>query len=136
MLLVLFVYICKKQSHIMKFMYLKILLISLLFTSAALAQEGSVRIQKSAEIDRVLTLKKELNKEKEFIRIQIFSGERLEAESTLKGFKSDFPEQTVEMKYETPNYKIWVGKFKTRLEADRELRVVKKSYPAAFRIIP
>lgn len=136
MLLVLFVYICKKQSHIMKFMYLKILLISLLFTSAALAQEGSVRIQKSAEIDRVLTLKKELNKEKEFIRIQIFSGERLEAESTLKDFKSDFPEQTVEMKYETPNYKIWVGKFKTRLEADRELRVVKKSYPAAFRIIP
>lgn len=136
MLLDLFVYICKKQSHIMKFMYLKILLISLLFTSAALAQEGSVRIQKSAEIDRVLTLKKELNKEKEFIRIQIFSGERLEAESTLKKFKSDFPDQTVEMKYETPNYKIWVGKFKTRLEADRELRVVKKSYPAAFRIIP
>jgi hypothetical protein len=120
----------------MKFNYSKLFIVSLLFTSAALAQEGSVRIQKSGEIDRVLTLKKELNKEKEFIRIQIFSGERLEAESTLKGFKSDFPEQTVEMKYETPNYKIWIGKFKTRLEADRELRVVKKSYPAAFRIIP
>jgi len=120
----------------MKFIYLKLFIISLLFTGTAWAQDGSVSIQKSAEIDRSLTLKKELNSEKEFIRIQIFSGERDDAETVLDGFKTDFPDQTVEMKYETPNYKIWIGKFKTRLEADRELRVVKKSYPAAFRIIP
>ena len=120
----------------MKIIYSKLFIISVLFTGAIYAQEGTVSVYKSAEIDRILTLKKELNNEKEFIRIQIFSGERLDAETAFEGFKTGFPDQIVEMKYETPNYKIWVGKFRTLLEADRELLVVKKSYPAAFRLIP
>ena len=110
----------------------KLIVISVLFSGTALAQDGVVSIEKSAEIDQVLTLKKELNKDQEFIKIQIFSGNRLGAETALESFKTDFPGQTVEMKYETPNYKIWVGKFRTQLEADRELRIVKKSFPNAF----
>ncbi len=120
----------------MKLFNWKLIVISVLFSGTILAQEGVVSIQKSTEIDRVLNLKKELNKEQAFLKIQIYSGNRLGAETTLESFKTDFPEQVVEMKYETPNYKIWVGKFRTLLEADRELLVVKKSYPAAFRLIP
>ena len=54
----------------------------------------------------------------------------------LLSFKTEFPDHFVEMKYETPNYKIWVGKFRTRLEADRELLVVKKLFPNAFPFKP
>ena len=114
----------------------KLIIISALFSGTALAQEGIVSIEKSLEIDRVLMLKKELNKEQTYIKIQIFSGNRLGAETALKNFKKDFPENTVEMKYETPNYKVWVGKFRTQLEADRELRIVKKSFPNAFSLKP
>jgi len=120
----------------MKFNYSKLFIVSLLFTSAALAQEGSVRIQKSGEIDRVLTLKKELNKDKSFTKIQVYSGNRLEAESALLSYETNFPEQFVEMKYETPNYKVWVGRFRTRLEADRELVRVKTLFPNAFLFTP
>ena len=95
-----------------------------------------VHINKSAEIDRVLALKKELNKEQDYIKIQIFNGNRLDAEATLVEFKTEFPDHFVEMKYETPNYKIWVGKFRTRLEADRELLAVKKLFPNAFPFKP
>ena len=120
----------------MKLFNWKLIIISVLFSGAALAQEGVVSIQKSLEIDRVLTLKKELNKDQTYIKIQIYSGNRLGAETALESFKTDFPKQTVEMKYETPNYKIWVGKFKTQLEADRELRLVKKRFPNAFSLKP
>ena len=41
----------------------KLIVISVLFSGTALAQEGVVSIQKSLEIDRILTLKKELNKD-------------------------------------------------------------------------
>ena len=114
----------------------KLIVISVLFSGTALAQEGVVSIQKSLEIDRMLTLKKELNKDLTYIKIQIYSGNRLGAETVLERFKTDFPEQTVEMKYETPNYKIWVGKFRTQLEADRELIVVRKKFPNAFSLKP
>lgn len=114
----------------------KLIVISVLFSGNILAQEGVVSIQKSFEIDRVLTLKKELNKDQSFIKIQIYNGNRLGAEKALESFQTDFPEQVVEMKYESPNYKIWVGKFRTQLEADRELRIVKKKFPNAFPLKP
>ena len=114
----------------------KLLVISVLFSAKMMAQEGTVSIQKSFEIERVLELKKELNKDQSFIKIQIYSGIRLGAETALDNFKTDFPELTVEMKYETPNYKIWVGKFRTQLEADRELRLVRTRFPNAFLVKP
>ena len=51
----------------------KYFIISALFSAPILAQEGVVRINKSAEIERVLTLKKELNKDKSFTKIQVYS---------------------------------------------------------------
>jgi hypothetical protein len=120
----------------MKLICYKYFIISALFSAPILAQEGVVQINKSTEIDQVLALKKELNKEQGYIKIQIYNGNRKGAETTLLSFKTDFPNHFVEMKYETPNYKIWVGKFRTRLEADRELLVVKKLFPNAFPFKP
>ena len=114
----------------------KYFIISALFTAPVLAQESIVVINKSAEIDRVLALKKEINEAKSFIKIQICSGSRLEAENALLSYKTDFPDLFVEMKYETPNYKVWVGRFRTRMEADRKLVKVKKLFPNAFLFTP
>jgi hypothetical protein len=36
------------------------------------------------------------------------------------------------MVYETPNYKIWIGNFRSRLEADKALIKIKKKYINAF----
>ena len=114
----------------------KLIVISALFSVKMMAQEGTISIQKSFEIERVLALKKELNKDQSYIKIQVFSGNRLGAETALESFKTDFPEQIVEMIYETPNYKIWVGNFRTQLEADRELRLLRKHFPNAFSLKP
>ena len=34
--------------------------------------------------------------------------------------------------FESPNYKVRIGSFRTRLEAEKNLIEIKKSYPAAF----
>ena len=49
----------------------KYFIISALFSAPILAQEGIVRVNKSAEIERILALKKELNLEKAFIKIPL-----------------------------------------------------------------
>ena len=72
----------------MKLICYKYFIISVLFSTPILAQEGVVHINKSAEIDRVLALKKELNKEQDYIKIQIFNGNRLDAEAALVEFQN------------------------------------------------
>ena len=43
-----------------------------------------------------------------------------------------FDDSTATVIYETPNYKVWVGNFFTRLEADKSLLKVRKKYKSAF----
>lgn len=70
-------------------------------------------------------------------RIQIFSGEIDEAQRARVKFKTAFGERwSHTVIYETPNYKVWVGHFKSDLAADRALLQVRKEFPNAFRFKP
>ncbi|WP_072348379.1 SPOR domain-containing protein [Flavobacteriaceae bacterium A100] len=113
--------------------------ISLAFTSANFAQQGDVIVNQDSEITRLLELKKEINTNedsKDRYRIQIFSGRRVAAEESQAEFKNTFTKWRSKLVYETPNYKIWVGSFKSHLEADRALLEIKKTFPNAFRFKP
>ena len=110
----------------------KFFIISIVFSTPIWAQKGVVIINKSAEIEHVLELRKKLDKSKPFIRIQIYNGNRLGAINNMSLFKEKFPGEFAKIKYQTPNYKVWVGKFKNKLEADRRLVVVKNHFPNAF----
>jgi len=120
----------------MKYYFLILFFLIVLFSAPIFAQEGVVKIQKSDNIERLLSLKKEINKSKKLIKIQIYNGSRAGAESTLSSFRSNFSDYASDIKYETPNYKIWVGNFKTKMEADRALKHIKKDYPNAFPFSP
>jgi len=116
--------------------FLNFLFATVLFSGPLLAQDGVVDINKSAALKRLIELKKEVNRSTNLIRIQIYSGPRAGAEKALATFRSLFLNYASEMKYETPNYKIWVGKFRTKIEADRALIKIKKEYPNAFLFTP
>ena len=83
-----------------------------------------------------MAIKKEIFKTENGIKIQIYSGSRRNAESKLVQFNFDFPKISTEMVYETPNYKIWSGDFRTQLEADRALIKIRKIYKEAFSFKP
>ena len=105
------------------------------FTSESFAQQGNVIINQDEEITQLLKLKTEINTSEntsDRYRIQIYSGNRSEAEKSQSTFKSMDLEMASKLVYETPNYKIWVGNYRTRLEADRALVKVKAKFPTAF----
>ena len=82
-----------------------------------------------------LKLKKQINKEEgltNYYKIQVYSGNRTDAESNQNKFNTTFEKWTSKMVYEYPNFKIWAGNFATRLEADRALKEVKKTFNSAF----
>ena len=96
------------------------------------AQNGKVKINQSIEIEKVIEIKKEINKNKSMLRIQIFNGSREDANNTKEKFENIKVDSIIDMVYETPNYKIWVGNYKTQLEADIKLLEIKRYFPDAF----
>ena len=108
----------------------------LFFSVFAMAQNGKVSVNVDKKISRLMAIKKEIFKTENGIKIQIYSGSRRNAESKLVQFNFDFPKISTEMVYETPNYKIWSGDFRTQLEADRALIKIRKIYKEAFSFKP
>jgi hypothetical protein len=123
----------------MKPLNLKISFLSLscfmIASTYCFSQEGNITINQDKHITVLLDLKKEMNKneaDSERYKIQVYSGNRSDAYEAQKEFSSSFGDWNPSMQYETPNFKIWAGNFRTRLESDRALKKIKKKFPNAF----
>lgn len=103
-------------------------------TAFGFSQEGSVTINQDEKITKLLNIKKTMNKtdNSDRYKIQIYSGHRSGAKSAQKEFRESYTSWRSTIQYETPNFKIWAGNFRTRLEADRALKRIKKTFPSAF----
>ena len=106
-------------------------IISLSYTTL-FGQNGNIEINQSNKLDSIIKLKKELNSKIQNLRIQIFSGDRDNAEQIIKEFIEIFNDTTADVIYETPNYKVWVGNYYTQLEADKRLLEIRKKFRSAF----
>mgnify|MGYP005709218039 CR=1 FL=1 len=92
-----------------------------------------MQINQDDRIDSLVKLKKEMNKNLFNLKIQIFSGKRADALELIDNHDKDIYAGTIiELVYETPNYKVWIGDFFTQLEADKKLLKIKKKYTEAF----
>ncbi len=69
-------------------------------------------------------------------RIQIFygsgPGSKNEARTIQSEYVKDYPEIPSYLVFQTPNFKIRVGDFRTRLEAEQHLRLIEEEFPNAF----
>ena len=111
------------------------LFILLVLTNFCYAQQGNAIVNQDKEITSLLELKKEINTDEDAsdrYKIQIFSGRRGLAETKQSDYKQSYTQWSNKLVYETPNYKVWVGSFRNRLEAERALLKVKKKFPNAF----
>lgn len=69
-------------------------------------------------------------------RIQIFygsgPGSKTEARTIQSEYVKNYPEIPSYLVFQTPNFKIRVGDFRTRLEAEQHLRLIEEEFPNAF----
>ncbi len=99
-------------------------------------KEGKVEIIQDEKIEKLLLKHLSINTENETIegfRIQIhFGGEREKAKSVKTKFLQQFPDITAYEVYQQPNFKVRVGDFRTRLEAQKFMDELSASFPSAF----
>lgn len=121
---------------ILKNKSLTLLLISFVFTLSLHAQQGEVNISQDSDIDKLLEYKKDIKTSKVY-RIQVYqSVDPDKAQREKSNFLNSYGEWPVEIVWNTPNYKVWVGNFATRLEADRAWAKIKRKYMNANVIQP
>lgn len=107
-------------------------LLVVFISSIAFAQQGEVRVDQDKNIEKLLEYKKDIKTNKTF-KIQVFQSVDPDmAQREKSNFLNSYGEWPVEIHWNTPNYKVWVGNFTTRLEADRALIKIKKKYMNAI----
>ncbi|WP_240642042.1 SPOR domain-containing protein [Nonlabens xiamenensis] len=73
---------------------------------------------------------------KDRFTIQLYYGDREKAIATKSSYDALGLPWRSELKWESPYHKIWVGQYRTRLEADRALLQIKETYKDAFILKP
>ena len=110
------------------------------FAFTAFAQtRGKVEVVKDARIDTFAARRAELNKAGgpdamiNGYRVQIFTGgNRKDAYNAQAKFQEQFPDIHSYVIYNEPNFKVRVGDFRTRLDAEKLQNELKKWFDGMF----
>lgn len=108
-------------------------------SSTLFAQDDSLAITLPKKVEKMILLKKELNKQlfnRQYYAIQLYYGNYTAANRLLKAFKTKYTTWETELIFETPNYKVRVGRFKNLNIANQKLEEIRSEYPAAFLLEP
>ena len=93
----------------------------------------------NTKLDTVLDSIDRFNRSKQFIdgfTIQIYAGlKREDALNAKKNLASSLPDLQSEVVYAQPNFRVKVGKYYTRIDAQKDYVAVKKYFPTAI-VIP
>lgn len=103
------------------------------------AQEGNLTVTQDPKFEQLLNEKRKINASitvNDRYKIQIYSGDSETSKRNLSEFRRDNKNFDGTIVFSTPTYKVWIGNFKSRIEAERNLIEFKKKYPNAFLIKP
>ncbi|MAU25864.1 MAG: translation initiation factor IF-2 [Muricauda sp.] len=100
------------------------------------AQQGTINIKQDERIDKLLDVYKSVNSKSDFYQIQVGFGSYEKAQELKSQVDVDFPNLYSKIEFESPTYRVRLGRFKTKLEAERKFLEVRKKYPNAMLLKP
>ncbi|MGY0406753.1 MAG: SPOR domain-containing protein [Polaribacter sp.] len=110
-----------------KTLFFKILFISLFTSIATLNAQNGTKIPKN--VQELLQKKRIYNKAVGFgYRIQVYNGTEESAKSKQAKFRLLYPRVPSRLVYNAPDWKVHVGNYKSKLDADRAKLIFKKEF--------
>lgn len=102
-------------------------------------EDSTLSITKDSRYDQLVAKQKRQNLSNQTMpgyRIQIYFGAvRQKAAEVKLEFNSKFPGVSTYLTYQQPNYKVRVGDYRSRFEAQKFLKVLGSQFPSTF-IVP
>ena len=112
------------------------LFFSLIISIISFGQNAQIIIDSDPRIDSLIIQQTKINKQKDGVngyRIQIKNTTTHKDANALRArFSRDFPELKSYLRYIAPYYKIRIGDYLTKLEAQKDLLEIKKKYKGAY----
>ena len=111
-------------------MFLKVLFSILVFSNFNTLFAQEVTVTQDPKLEQLLNEKRKVNASitiNNQYKIQVFNGSSEESKKTLIQFKKENKNYDATIVFSTPIYKVWVGNFKTRIEAERNLNILKNN---------
>ncbi len=108
-------------------------------TQKSMGQVAKVTVSQDPKFEQLLNEKRRINSSitiNDRYKIQIYNGDTESSKKALTDFKRENKDMDATIVFSTPLYKVWVGNFKTRIDAEKNLNDLKSKYPNAFLIKP
>ena len=123
----------------MKKLSLLVLLLGLRFLLAGQEQAGEIKVIKDVRVDSLLVIHKKMNEKNPHIegwRVNIFfesgnNSKKMAVETKAK-FVQNYANVPCYVVFQEPYYKVRVGDYRTRMEAEKLLKEIVNEYPNAF----
>lgn len=103
------------------------------------AQNGSLNVQKDGRIDDLIAAQRRVcasdttvNGFRIHIFMEIGNDALAHAQQVKAGFQRSFPDIPIYLTYAEPYYRLRVGDFRNRVEAEKYLRIIRPRYREAF----
>jgi cell division protein FtsN len=106
------------------------------FITFGIAQTGEINIQQDASITRLLEVYKISNSKSNFYTIQVGFGSYSKAEELKQQVDIDFPDLKAKIIFDSPTYRVQIGQFISKLEAERKFKEVRIKYPESLLLKP
>lgn len=110
-----------------------------LFSQEARKDSGNIRLIQDDKVDLLVSKHIQINQNRKGIdgfRIQIFfdsgNNSKTRAQSIYETFLAKYPNIGTYLTFKTPNYKVRLGDFRTKLDAQRFLNEILTDYPNAW----
>tara|TARA_B110000046_G_scaffold102362_1_gene109997 strand:- start:1388 stop:1762 length:375 start_codon:yes stop_codon:yes gene_type:complete len=103
------------------------------------SQEGKVLLNQDPKLIELMELKKIVNEEaftSGQFTIQVYNGKYELGIELMEKLTLEEKFKDVYFSFETPYYKIRIGKYVSKIEAIKELIKIKKTFPSAFILKP
>ena len=119
-----------------RFVFLAFL--AILATSGYAQKKGSLNVDQDSRIEKLMKKQRDVyaaNSTMSGYRVQIFmeiGNEAIRhAEAMKRSFTDAFPELPVYLSYDQPYYRLRVGDFRNRVEAEKYMRLIKPKFSLA-----
>ena len=96
-------------------------------------------VQQDPKVEQLLAEKRKANAAitiNDKYKIQIFFGSIEDSKKNLTQFKKEFKNMDGTIVFSNPSYKVWVGSYRSKIEAEKALMGIKKKFSAALLINP
>ncbi|MDT0605686.1 SPOR domain-containing protein [Croceitalea rosinachiae] len=112
------------------------IILLLFFVQIVKAQDGTINIKQDPKIDQLVEAYNTVNSKTEFYQIQVGFGSYQKAQNLKSKVEIDFPGWYSKIEFQEPTYRVRLGKFREKLEAERKFIEVRKKYPDAMLLKP